>query len=165
MKKSKKFNNIIIFPILFLVFPFLYFLLLSLIRYINTGNFNYLNNFTYLFNALKDVNEYLFPTVIFLTIGLFTILINKTFNKKIIKPMVWIIIILSGILIILFGNRLIFIAINNYWNTNIILFLTHSVNHYTFLISCELTFFICFILHYFDIKYLKRIKTVAKNKK
>ena len=165
MKKSKNLKNIIIFPVLFLFFPFLYFLLLSLIRYVNTGNFNYLSNFTYLFSTLKEINEYLFPTVIFLTLGLLTVLINKTFNKKIIKPIVWIIIILSGILIILFGNRFIFIAINNYWNTDIIIFLTHSVNHYTFLISIELTFFICFILHYFDIKYLKRIKTVAKNKK
>lgn len=155
-KNSKKPNPIFIFPALFLAFPILFFFALSMIRYINTGLFNYSNNFIYFFHSVKSIKEYIFPAIIFLTIGLSIVLLSKFLSKKSLKKHLWIFIVLLGILIILSGNRLLFIAINNLWSYDILTFIINGITPYTFLLSCEVTFLVCFILHYFDIKYLKK---------
>jgi len=154
--KKNKINKIYIFPLIFILFPLFYFLFLSFIRYINTDVFNYINNFSYFYISIKSIKEYLLPAVIFLTFGLILVLINKFAYKKIIKFKLWILIIFIGNIIVLLGNRIIFITINNLWQKNIFSFLINGIDPYTFLLSFQIVIFICFILHYFDIKYLRK---------
>ena len=154
-QKRKKFNYTLIFPIIFLIFPFIIFLLISVIRYLNTGTFNYTNNFVYFIDAIKNFREYIFPSVVFLTFGLAIIIFNKIINKKL-RVLNWIFITVLGIIIILIGNRFLFIAMNNLWSENIFEFLLNGINLYSFIFSCELCFLVCSILNYFDIKYLNK---------
>lgn len=153
MKKSKK--QIFIFPILFIIFPLVFFFVISLIKYINTGTFNYLNNFQYLYISLQNIKEYLLPSIIFFTLGLIIILINKFRKRKTLKIKGWIFLEILGILMILIGNRVIFLIQVNVLNNEIFSFLINAVNFYSFVIACELTFLVSFILNYFDTKYLK----------
>lgn len=153
--KRKKFNYTLIFPIIFLIYPFIIFLLISVIRYLNTGTFNYTNNFFYFIDAIKNFREYIFPSVVFLTLGLAIIIFNKIINKKL-RVLNWIFITILGIIIILIGNRFLFIALNNLWSENIFEFILNGINLYAFIFSCELCFLVCSILNYFDIKYLNK---------
>lgn len=153
MKKSKKQNYLYIFPLIFLIFPFVFFLGISFVKFINTDIFNYGNNFNYFYLTCLNIKEYLFPTIFFFTLCLLFVLINKV-TKKRIKKSAWIILILIGIIMILTGNRLLFLITNKVWVKDSLNFLLNGINPYSFLLSCELTFIVCFILHYFDIKYL-----------
>lgn len=153
--KRKKFNYTIIFPILFFIFPFVIFSLTSLIKYFNSGVFNFSNNFIYFYNVIKNFKEFIFPSIIFLTVGLTTILFNKFINKKL-RFINWVIITLIGIIIILIGNRLIFIIANSLWSENFLEFLFNGINLYSFVFASELCFIVCSILNYFDIRYLKK---------
>lgn len=154
-KKKNHKNTIYIFPILFLTSPFIIFLISSTVRFIKTDIFDYLTNFTYFFDTLKNYSEYIFPTLVFFTIGLFYIVIIKIFNKKI-NFISWIFIELLGIIIIMCGNRFLFIITNNLWKNNIVEFLFNGINTYTFTFASELCFFTSSILFYFDNKYLKK---------
>lgn len=154
-KKKKLKHSIYIFAILFLTFPILIFLISSAVRFIRTGIFDYFTNFTYFFNTLKNYSEYIFPTLVFFTLGLFYIVIIKIFNKKI-NFISWILIELLGMIIIMCGNRFLFIITNNLWKNNIIEFLYNGINTYTFVFASELCFFTSSILFYFDNRYLKK---------
>lgn len=154
-KKRKKFNYTIIFPLLFFISPFIIFFIASSIRYFNTGIFNYTNNFLHFYNVIKNFKEFIFPSVFFLTIGLAIIIFNKFINKKLCFVN-WLILALSGIIIILIGNRFIFIIANKLWSENFFEFLFSGINLYTFVFATELCFIVCTILNYFDIRYLKK---------
>ena len=153
--KRKKYNYTIIFPILFFIFPFVIFSLTSLIKYFNSGVFNFSNNFIYFYNVIKNFKEFIFPSIIFLTVGLTIILFNKFINQKL-RFINWVIITLIGIIIILIGNRLIFIIANKLWSENFVEFLFNGINLYSFVFASELCFIVCSILNYFDIRYLKK---------
>ncbi len=154
-KKKNHKNTIYLFPILFLTSPFIIFLNLSTVRFLRTGIFNFSNNFIHFLDMLKNYNEYVFSTLIFFTIGLFYIVIMKIFNRKI-KLLSWIILEVLGIIIIMCGNRFLFILTNNLWKNDIITFLLNGINIYTFTFAVELCFFTSSILFYFDNKYLKK---------
>ena len=151
---KKKFDFKYLFPLLCIIFPFVSFFIISLIKYINSGIFNYTNNFIYFFDCLKSVKEYIFPTILFLTLGLAIVVISKLFSKKI-KSILWIFLIICGIIIILIGNRMLFIISNSLWNQNVIVFLCKGLTPYTFTLSTELTLLVCSILYYFNSSYLK----------
>ncbi len=155
MKKSKNQNNLYIFPFIFLLFPFIFFLGISLIKFFNTGVFNYGSNFNYFYLTCYNIKEYLFPTIFFFTLCLLFVLINKG-TKKRIKITAWIILIIIGIITILIGNRFLFLVTNNIWVNDSFNFLLNGIDPYSLTLSCELTFLICFILHYFDIKFLSK---------
>lgn len=151
-KKRQKYN--LIFPILFLIFPFVFFLIISIIKYFNTGIFNYGSNFTYFYAALKNYKEYIFPTILFLTVGLSVVFIKKLLKRKF-KPNGWIILLLLGIFMILCGSRILFIISNNLWNNNFISFIFSGVNFYTFIFSTELCILVLNIVYFFDRIILK----------
>ncbi len=154
-KSRKKFNYTIIFPILFFLFPFFIFLIFSFIRFLNTGLFNYTNNFLHFYNVIKNFKEYIFPSIVFLTVGLIIVIFNKIINKKL-RFINWFFITLLGIIIILIGNRTLFIITNNLWSEDFFEFIFNGINLYSFIFASELCFLVCAILNYFDIKYLKK---------
>ena len=154
-KMRKKFDVIYLFPILFIVFPFMIFLLISFVRYIKTGIFNYSNNFIYFLNTIKSINEFIFPLIIYLTLGLLIVVLTKLLNKKI-KILSWIMIALIGTIIILLGNRFFFILSNNLWSEGVFKFLLNGFDMYRFVLSSELSFLISTLLIYFDTKYLTK---------
>lgn len=154
-KKRKKFDKTYIFPIIFIIFPLVLFLIASIIRYAKTENFNYFNNFIYLYDALKNYKEYIFSTIVFFTLGLTTIVFYKFFKKKT-KIYTWIILNFIGVLIILLGNRILFVAINNLWSYGFFKFLLNGVNLYTFVLASEFCFLVSSLLAYFDLNYLKK---------
>lgn len=155
MAKKKKKQLLYLFPLLFLSFPFLIFLVISTIKFIKTGTFNYVTNFTYFYQALKGYSEYIIPTILFFTFALTYIVIIKL-CKKTTKKLSWILIELFGITFILCGSRFIFVLSNNLWNNDILSFIFNGINIYTFIFSSELCFFTSSILFYFDKKYLKK---------
>ena len=104
----------------------------------------------------KSIKEYIFPAIVYLTVGLLIILVNKFISKNALKKTLWVILSILGCLIILSGSRLLFIAINNLWKYDIISFIINGITPYTILISCEFSFLVSFVLHFFDIRYLKK---------
>ena len=153
MKKLKKQNYLYIFPFIFLLFPFIFFLVISLIKFFNTGIFNYGSNFNYFYFTCKNIKEYLFPALFYFTFCLLFALINKLIKKRI-NIISWIILIVIGIIIILIGNRFLFLITNNIWANDSFNFLLNGITPYSFILSSELTFIICSIIQYFDIKIL-----------
>ena len=154
-KKRKNFYYTLIFPILFLLFPFIMFFVASLIRYFNTGIFNYTNNFIYFYAVIKKFREFIFPSVIFLNLGLTIIIFYKFINKKL-HFLNWLFITLTGIIIILVGNRFLFIIANKLWSAKLFEFLFFEINLYSLVFASELCFIVCSILNYFDNKYLRK---------
>lgn len=155
MKKSKKQNYLYIFPIIFLIFPFIFFLGISLVKFFNTGIFNYKSNFYYFYLNCHEIKEFIFPAIFFFTICLLFLLIYKAIKKRI-KLSVWITLIIIGIIVILIGNRFLFLITNDIWIKDSFSFLLKGINPYSFVLSCELTFLTCYILHLFDIKILSK---------
>ncbi|MBR2861746.1 MAG: hypothetical protein IKB86_07910 [Clostridia bacterium] len=143
-----------LFPVLFFTVPFVLFLLFSLTRYAYTDKFNYGNNFIYFFEAIKNYKEFLFPSVIFLTVGLGIVLLNKLFAKKT-SAIIWIILSCLGITIILLGSRILFITVNQISLIENFSFIFNGITEYTFLFSLEITLLIESILEYFD-KFLNK---------
>lgn len=155
MTKKRNKNFVYIYPLLFLVFPFIAFFIISFIRFLKTDIFNYSSNFKYFYDVILNYKQYILPTLIFFTIALFYIAIIKILKQKT-KILSWIFITILGIIIITCGNRLIFIISNNLWNKEILIFIFHEVNIYTFIFSCEMCFLASSLLFYFDKKYLKK---------
>ncbi len=158
-KKKAKHNNkyLFVFPIIFLIFPPLFFLTVSVFRFFNTDTFNYFSNFFYFSLAIKRISEYLFPTVLFFVFGAFTVCIYKFFSKKQFKWYAWLIICNIGTFLILLGERILFLITNGYTlNSDVISFLINGIEIYSFTLSAELSFLICFILHFFDTKFLNK---------
>ncbi len=151
-KKKKIFNYL--FPILCIVFPLIAFLVISVVKYISSGIFNYSNNFVYFYDCLKNIKEYIFPSILFFTIGLAIVVIFKFASKKITTKL-WLLIVFLGIFIILLGNRFLFIISNDLWNQDIFTFLYNGITPYTFILSSELMLLICSVLNYFNSTYLK----------
>ena len=156
MSKKRKFNHLI-FPVLFIIFPFFVFLIVSVTRYFNTGIFNYANNFIHYYDALKNIKEYIFPAILFLTIGLLYVVISKLAKKKI-NFANWLTLLVIGLIIIICGNRVLFIVSNNLWHENIFDFILNGINVYSFVLSSQFCFFISSIVYYFENFYLKQTK-------
>ena len=109
---------------------------------------------------LKEANEVLYNRSFTKAMDLQYLLVNE-FEKegneisKKIKSILWIFLIICGIIIILIGNRMLFIISNSLWNQNVIVFLCKGLTPYTFTLSTELTLLVCSILYYFNSSYLK----------
>ena len=153
-KKNKKYD-ILLFPILFLLTPFLVFLAISTYKYIGTGIFNYKSNFIYFYDVILNIKEYLFPMLLALTSGLLILVLTRVFSKKM-RVFAWIFLCLIGTFIIACGSRILF-AFNQVAEFDeLFRFILHGITPYTVLFALEATYLICIIIKIFEVYLFKK---------
>ncbi len=156
-KNKRKLNALLLFPTLLILIPPFIFLILTCVRYFKTGAFNYFTNYFYFFQVVKNIKEYIFPAILFLVFGVLIVCINKLITRKALKNHVWIVLGIVGTLIILLGERLLFLIYNNYSLSNqVMLFLLNGMNVYTITFSLEISLLVCLFMNYIDIKFLNK---------